>query len=225
MEANVRKMTALYMFVSGIAILLMMVLGLLMLLAQGKMIPLGQDTFYEMMTAHGTFMVGAAAFAASAVMWYFLRQYVRLSFPIFVTHFVLFLTGVVMTAISIFVFRFAGAWTFLYPLPAMSAGMWGKTGASLYLIGMLLIGVSFLLLYLDTSRAIIREYGSLGHGLGWPQILGKVKGYGPPPTVVASTMVSIVNLVSLTAGASVLVMSLINLFQPSIEMDPLLAKT
>ncbi|WP_318550362.1 MULTISPECIES: hypothetical protein [Geobacillus] len=57
MEANVRKMTALYMFVSGIAILLMMVLGLLMLLAQGKMIPLGQDTFYEMMTAHGTFMV------------------------------------------------------------------------------------------------------------------------------------------------------------------------
>ncbi|MED3716858.1 cbb3-type cytochrome c oxidase subunit I [Geobacillus thermodenitrificans] len=224
MEANVRKMTALYMFVSGIAILLMMVLGLLMLLAQGKMIPLGQDTFYEMMTAHGTFMVGAAAFAASAVMWYFLRQYVRLSFPIFVTHFVLFLTGAVMTAISIFVFRFAGAWTFLYPLPAMSAGMWGKTGASLYLIGMLLIGVSFLLLYLDTSRAIIREYGSLGHGLGWPQILGKVKGYGPPPTVVASTMVSIVNLVSLTVGASVLVMSLINLFQPSIEMDPLLAK-
>ncbi|WP_239691237.1 MULTISPECIES: acyl-CoA carboxylase [Geobacillus] len=34
----------------------------------------------------------------------------------------------------------------------------------------------------------------------------------PPPTVVASTMASIVNLVSLMAGASVLVMSLIKWF-------------
>ncbi|MGG1656530.1 acyl-CoA carboxylase [Geobacillus thermoleovorans] len=34
----------------------------------------------------------------------------------------------------------------------------------------------------------------------------------PPPTVVASTMASIVNLVSLLAGVSVLVMSLIKWF-------------
>lgn len=224
MEKKVRTMISLYMIISGIVILLMMIFGLLMLLEQGKMISIGQDVFYKVMTAHGTFMVGVAAFAASAIMWYFLRQYVNLSFPVFVSHFILFLIGALITFISIFTFDFAGAWTFLYPLPAMSAGMWGKAGACLYLLGMLIIGIGFLLFYLDSARAIIQKYVSLGNGLGWPQILGKAKGYGPPPAVVASTMVSIVNIISLTAGAIVLVMSLINLFQPSIKIDPLLAK-
>src|SRR5690606_3050220 len=201
MEKKVRTMISLYMIISGIVILLMMLFGLLMLLEQGKMISIGQDVFYKVMTAHGTFMVGVAAFAASAIMWYFLRQYVNLSFPVFVIHFILFLIGALITFISIFTFDFAGAWTFLYPLPAMSAGMWGKAGACLYLLGMLIIGIGFLLFYLDSARAIIQKYGSLGNGLGWPQILGKAKGYGPPPAVVASTMVSIVNIISLTAGA------------------------
>lgn len=88
----------------------------------------------------------------------------------------------------------------------------------------LLIGVGFLLLYLDVARAIMKAYGSLGARLGWPQLFGKAKGYGPPAAVVASTMVSIVNITAITIGAVILVMSLINLFNPSFTIDPLLAK-
>src|SRR5690606_33762011 len=61
-------------------------------------------------------------------------------------------------------------------------------------------------------------------GLGWSIVFGKEKGYGPPAAVVASTMVAIVNTTALIAGATVLIMNLINLFIPSIMIDPMLAK-
>jgi len=51
MEKKVRTMISLYMIISGIVILLMMIFGLLMLLEQGKMISIGQDVFYKVMTA------------------------------------------------------------------------------------------------------------------------------------------------------------------------------
>ena len=45
-------------------------------------------------------------------------------------------------------------------------GAWGNTGAACYLLGLMSIGVGFLLLYLDVARAIISKYGSLAKGLG-----------------------------------------------------------
>src|SRR5690606_18209822 len=111
------------------------------------------------------------------------------------------------------------------PLPAISGGAWGVAGAAFYLGGMLLIGVGFLFLFLDMARAIIKQYGSLGAGLGWSIVFGKEKGYGPPAAVVASTMVIIVNTAAIVAGGTVLVMSIINLFIPSFTIDALLAKS
>ncbi|MEH7387935.1 cbb3-type cytochrome c oxidase subunit I [Bacillus sp. JJ1521] len=218
------KTIVMYLLTGSLIILLMMVFGVLMLMAQGKMIEVDPGFFYEIMTVHGTGMIGAAALAAAAVMWYFLSKYVQLSKAILITNFICFIIGVVMVLIGIFVFDFAGAWTFLYPLPAISAGGWATTGATLYLGGMLILGVGFLLLYLDVARAIIKQYGSLGGGLGWRVVIGKEKGFGPPATVVASTMVAIVNITALTAGATVLTMSLINIYIPTITIDPLLAK-
>ena len=218
------KTIAIYLLTGSLIILSMMVFGVLMLLAQGKMIEVDPAFFYEIMTVHGTGMIGAAALAAAAVMWYFLSKYVKLSKAILITNFITFIIGVVMVLIGIFVFDFAGAWTFLYPLPAISAGGWAMTGATLYLGGMLILGVGFLLLNLDVARAIIKQYGSLGGGLGWSIVFGKEKGYGPPAAVVASTMVSIVNTTALIAGATVLVMNLIHLYIPTIVIDPMLAK-
>lgn len=223
-NSSQNRTIVLYLLTGSLFILLMMVFGVLMLLAQGKMINIDPGLFYEVLTVHGTGMVGASALAAAAVMWYFLSKYVQLSKSIFIANFIFFIVGVVLVLIGIFVFDFAGAWTFLYPLPAISAGGWAVEGAVLYLFGMLLIGVGFLLLYLDVARAIIKKYGSLGGGLGWSIVFGKEKGYGPPAAVVASTMVSIVNITALLAGATVLVMSLINIFIPTITIDPLLAK-
>ncbi|MFT4412539.1 cbb3-type cytochrome c oxidase subunit I [Fredinandcohnia humi] len=223
-DISKNRTLVMYLLTGSLVILLMMVFGVLMLLAQGKMIDVDPGFFYEILTVHGTGMVGSAALAAAAVMWYFLSKYIQLSKGIFIANFIFFILGVVLVLTGIFVYDFAGGWTFLYPLPAISAGGWAVEGAVLYLFGMLLIGIGFLLLFLDVARAIIKEYGSLGGGLGWSIVFGREKGYGPPAAVVASTMVSIVNITALLAGATVLVMSLINMVIPSVKIDPLLAK-
>lgn len=213
-----------YLTTVGAVVLLMMVFGLLMRLAQGGLIGIPPARFYELLTLHGAGMVGIAALGGAAVMWHFLGQYVRLSGAIFVANLVLFLVGVAMILASVLGGGFAGAWTFLYPLPAQSLGVWGTGAAALFVGGLLVIGTGFLLLYLDVARAIIGRYGNLARALGWPQLFGRDDGQAPPVAVVASTMVLIVNTIGITTGAAILAMTLFNLYVPSFAIDPLLAK-
>lgn len=223
-DSKTKKAVVFPLILSGAVFLLMMIFGVIMLLGQGNLIELKPDIFYKIMTIHGTGMIGVSALASSCIVWYFLKQYVPLNIAAFRLNLLCFLLGVAMVLVAIFVFDFAAAWTFLYPLPAISAGMWGKTAAGLYLGGMLIIGSGFLILFLEAARAIIKKYGSLATTLGWLQILGKQTGFGPPPTVVASTMVCIVDITALITGAALLLMSLINVYVPSFTIDPLLAK-
>jgi len=60
-------------------------------------------------------------------------------------------------------------WTFLFPPPAISGGVWSNAGAASYIRGLLVVGVGFLLLFLDTGRAIITRDGGFGRSLGWPR--------------------------------------------------------
>ena len=211
-----------YIAVSGVVLLLL--LGLALRLAQAEWLPMPPDFFYEMMTAHGVGMVGIAGLAGAGIMWHFLGRYVGLSQGILVANLVVFLAGVVMILAAVFLGGFGGAWTFLYPLPATSGGVWELEAAGLYLGGLLVVGVGFLLFYLDAGRAIIAEYGGLGAALGWPVLIGSHQARLPEPTVIASTMVVIVNTLGLISGATVLGISLINIAMPSFVIDPLLAK-
>lgn len=213
-----------YLAVSAIVFVLMMVFGVLMRLAHAQWLNLPPDLFYQVMTAHGAGMVGAAGLAASAVMWYFLRKYVALTTAVLYINLCTFLIGVVLILGGIFLGGFGGGWTFLFPLPGHGLGMWGTIGAACYISGLLIIGTGFLLLYLDVARAIIGGYGSLGKSLGWPQLFGGSDQEPPPATVVASTMVLIVNIAGIVSGAVVLVLILLNLFLPAFEIDALLAK-
>ncbi|TMN21339.1 cbb3-type cytochrome c oxidase subunit I [Lentibacillus cibarius] len=226
MEAKSRNnLVVSYLTLGGIIIVAMMVFGILMLLTQGGMLDLSPAAFYQFLTIHGTGMVGAAALAAAGVMGYFLSQYVQLSKKIMTANLALFLIGVVMVIVGVFSFKYAGSWTFLYPLPKLSASAWGTVGALLYLFGMLILGVGFLLFYLDSGRAIMKKYGSLAKGLGWDVIAGKKsEDNAPPKAVIASTMVTIVNVTALTAGSAVLIMNVINVINPAFTVDPLLAK-
>ncbi|PKL96821.1 MAG: cytochrome C oxidase subunit I [Gammaproteobacteria bacterium HGW-Gammaproteobacteria-8] len=212
-----------YLSTTVVVLLLMMVLGLLMRLEQAGAGFLGTAIFYQVLTAHGAGMVGIAAIGASAVMWYFLRRHVELSTGVFVLNLALFLLGAVLILGGIFIGGFGGAWTFLYPLPRISMGLWSQAAAASFLLGLLAIGVGFLLLYIDIARAFITKYGGLGRSLGLPQLFGRA-GDPPPPAVVASTMVLIVNTLAIVAGATILIMSLINLYQPGFEIDALWAK-
>lgn len=213
-----------YLSTAALVYVLMMVLGVLMRMTQATWVGLSPNLFYQVMTAHGAGMVGISGLAASAVLWYFLRRYVELTTGILWANFGFFLLGVVLILGGIFLGGYAGGWTFLFPLPAKGLGMWGPAGAASFLLGLLIIGVGFLLLYIDMARAIIAKYGSLSAGLGWPQLFRNADNDMPPASVVAATMVLIVNIAGILSGAVVLVLVLVNLFVPAFEVDPLLTK-
>jgi len=210
----------------GIAVyLLMMIAGAALRAVQATYLAIAPNFTYEIMTLHGAGMVGASGLAGAAVMWYFLRRYVTLSSAMFYAMLGLSLTGVVLILAAIGIGRFAAAWTFLYPLPAKSMGVWGTHAAAAFVGGLVLIGVGFMLFYLECAIAIVRRYGSLWKALGLDQLFRS----GPldtslPPTVVASTMVVIINLLGILVGAVVLVMTLVNLYVPRVAFDALLMK-
>ncbi len=210
----------------GIAVfLLMMLAGAAMRAAQATWLPVPLHYSYQLMTLHGAGMVGVAGLAAAAVMWYFLRRYVTLSTGMFLAMLALSLAGVVMILGAIGLGGYAGAWTFLYPLPAQSQGVWDTPAAAAFVGGLISIGVGFLLFYLDCALAILRRYGSLSRALGVNQLFStQPLDKSLPPAVVASTMVIIVNVLATTAGAVALVMTLVNLYLPNVTFDPLLMK-
>lgn len=213
-----------YLLTSLLVFALMMLAGVVLRAAQGAYINMPPEVFYQIMTLHGAGMVGIAGFAGAAVLWYFLRQYVRLNGKVLWLNYFIFLGGVVLILASILIGGFAGAWTFLYPLPAQSMGLWSPTAATAYMLGLLVIGTGFLLLYLDIGIALIKRYGGLGRALGVPMMFGAKVDPSHPTTVVAGTMVLIVNFTGIAAGAVVLVLCLFNLWQPAYKLDPLLIK-
>lgn len=219
-----RRVLALYLVTSLVLFLVMMVFGLQMRLAQSDWLTVSPMFFYELMTAHGAGMVGTASLASSAVMWFFLRKYVPLKTSIFVTNYVLFMIGAILLLAATFIGHFAGAWTFLYPLPVKSVGVWSVGSAALFMVGYLVIGVGFLLFYLDAMRAVIKVYGNLGRSLGLPWLFGGTIDRNHPKTVVVSTMVIIVNSLGILGGAVILVMSLINAYSSEVVLDALFAK-
>jgi cytochrome c oxidase subunit 1 len=84
--------------------------------------------------------------------------------------------------------------------------------------------VGFLLFYLDAMRAVIRVYGNLGRAFGLQWLFGGTIDKTHPGTVVASTMVIIVNSLGILGGAVVLVMSLVNAYEPDFILSALVAK-
>ncbi len=213
------------MLLSGVVFLLMMIFGLVMRSAQGNLITIEPTLFYQILTAHGAGMVGTAALSGAAILWYFMARYVPLLIGVYWAFIGLFLLGVVLILGSIFFGGFAGAWTFLFPLPAMSGGAWDVTAAAAFLLGYTSIGVGFLLFYLEVGRKLIAAYGGISGALAWPIAFGggSVEN-SPPPAVVAAMATTIFNVIGIVVGAAVLVSSLINLLVPGFAVDALLAK-
>jgi cytochrome c oxidase subunit I len=214
-----------YVVVCGLVLLIMMLLGLTMRLAQAQWLDVSPDFFYVIMTMHGAGMVGIAGLSGAAVMWYFVRRHVPVTTAVFIVNLVFFLIGAVLILGAGFIGGFGAGWTFLFPLPAHSGELWSVNAAAAYMFGLLFIGVGFLLLHLDIARGILSVYGGLGTALGAKVAFGLApESEGPPPAVTASTMVLIVNILGILLGAVVLVVSLVNLYVPSFTFNALAAK-
>lgn len=214
----------LYLITAIVLFLAIMSVGLAMRMTQATWLKVPPNLFYELLSLHGAGMLGTMSLATTAAMWFFVRKYVRLHMWAFVANYVLFMLGVVSILLSIFVGHYAALWTFLYPLPVHSMGLWSPNAAALFMVGYLLIGVGMLVFYLDAAAAIIKVHGNLGRALGLQWLFGGELDHNHPPTVVASTMVIITNSLGILAGAVVLVMSLINAYAPSLVLNALLAK-
>jgi len=213
------------MLIAGAVFILMMALGLIMRAAQGGLISLDSALFYQILTAHGAGMVGTAALSGAAIMWYFVGRYVQLSANLYWAFIGLFLLGVVFVLVAIFVGQYGAAWTFLFPLPALSGGAWDAWAAALFILGYTSIGVGFLLYYLAIGYPIIKAYGGLSRSLGWHVAFGGADAAeAPPPTIVAASAVTIFNTLGIVVGAAVLIASLVNLLIPDFAVDALLAK-
>lgn len=213
-----------YMISAAILLVLMMTFGVTMRMAQARWIGVPPDWFYKLLSMHGAGMVGTMGMVTMGVMWYFLRKYVRLHLWAFVANYVLFLIGALCIIASIFLGNYGGLWTFLYPLPTSSMGLWTPGAAALFMLGYLFIGVGALLFYFDAAAAIIKVHGNLGRALGLQWLFGGTIDPDHPKTVVASTMVIIANSIGIIAGAVVLVMGLVNIYFPQVTLDALLAK-
>ena len=62
------------MGLGGLVLVLLMLFGLCMRLAQGGLLSVEPTLFYEIMTAHGAGMVGTAALTGAGIMWFFLSR-------------------------------------------------------------------------------------------------------------------------------------------------------
>jgi len=220
------NLVKLYLAIGILVYALMMIAGVAMRAAQGaSLFQLDATLFYQIMTLHGAGMIGVSGLAGLAVNWYFLSRYVVLSTKLFFIALLLSLIAVVMIIGSILLGKFAAGWTFLYPLPAKPLGAWSVTSAITFTAGLIVLGVAFLLVYLDMAIAISKKYGNIIKGLGLHMLFRR----GPvdadhPTTVVASSMVIIVNVAGIAVGAIVLIMTIANLIAPSIAPDALLMK-
>ena len=118
-----RAVLFLYIISALAVFILMMLLGLGMRLAQGTGSPSRRSLLSDH-DAHGAGMVGVRPRIGCGDVVLPAQVRARCSLPMFVANYVLFMLGAVAILGAIFIGSYAGAWTFLYPLPVHSMGVW-----------------------------------------------------------------------------------------------------
>lgn len=204
---------------------LLILLGFLMRMGQGELAA-GQTPldFYSMMTFHGLGMIGILYSLAFAGVWYLLStRYIRLNITLGYILLATILIGLGGLAIGTLIGKFAAGWYLLYPLPFKNPS-WKSSATGISVISLIILGVSWLIGILHVLYALAKKYNGFGNLLGW-QYLRK----GKPkkeirPLVMISTISLVPGVFACIAGAVLLILYLLQHFEPSLSFDPLAMK-
>ena len=238
---RVRGLVMRYVLASTAMFLVAGALGALLRQSQGQVHRLSAAVWYEVMTAHGLgAFVGWAAFALMGVTWWLLHE---LGFDLGVWGWrwavacwwtmIVGVTGIVITCLGL---GFGGSWVFLYPLPLKSASQWSELAAALFSASVLVVGLS-IFAYCFGVLAVVTGPGlrarsenpwnrlgcALGLGILWPKRFATDRPV--PYTVIPLTVIAIDMIIATVPLAVLLMEMIVQAADPSVTIDPLLAKT
>lgn len=203
---------------------LLITLGLLMRLNQGKIIKLPINDFYALMTLHGLGMVSVLFSIAFAGIWYLISsRYVRLNMRLGYFVYFIILTGFIGLAISTLIGGFAPGWYLLYPLPFKGA-TWAVWSTRLSIISLIIMGIGWLIGVLHVLYALVKEYGGFLNLLGWQYLTNKKDKRELPPIIMIATVSLVPGVFAFLAGAVFLIMFLMQSFESALSFNVLFMK-
>jgi cytochrome c oxidase subunit 1 len=242
LRVRTRRLVLRYVLTSTLLLFVGGALGVVLRQSQADLVRISPVTWYELMTAHGlaTF-VGWAAFCLMGVSYWVLQESGFLirgwGYRWAVLSWWTMVGGVIGIVITVLARHFAGSWVFLYPLPFHSTGQWSETTTALFSASVILVGLSiftycFGMLAIVTGSELGAQPGSsawhrvlcaLGFGFVRPQ---KYRLERPLPyAVIPLTVIGIDMIIATTPLAVLLILMIAQALDPSVSVDPLLAKT
>jgi cytochrome c oxidase subunit 1 len=242
-EEAVKALVRRYVYATTAVFLVAGALGLLMRQSQADVFRIGDNFWYASMTAHG---LGAfMAWGAFAVMgfgyWVLKESGFELrpvGYRLAQTTWWLTVVGTGGIIATTLLMGFAGSWVFLYPLPFFSADQWGEFATATFAASVLLVGVGILTWCASILHTVVgpanpakREFltdrvaVALGMGIIFKKrfpIRDSVRDF--PYAVIPLTVIAIDMLIATLPLAALLVVMILEAINPSISVDPLLAK-
>lgn len=216
--------------ITGLAILLVAtLLGFLNRLTQTGVTFYNAKAWYALMTLHGmAAFVGWGVFICMGLTYYAIANI--LDAPIAYIKLVkssywIFMTAVLMLAVATLFGEFAGSWVFLYPLPFENAGAWPSWANTVWLVGVLLAGVSILIVNFSVLATIKKAGVSLIASFGFEAFKEKPKdGYKVPTPLVPFAVNAVGMIIATIPFAVLLVVLIIESFGVTTNLDALAAK-
>ena len=226
-DVDAKRITLIWLVTGAVLFLGLALAGLVIRFAQTWPGLISDRAFYATMTLHGSGMAGISLTSIMVVFWYVMRQVLPLSVAALKAAYALTVVGALLMVVAA-LGGFGAGWTMLYPLPSTPGPVpgWQSWAAAAYIIGIALVNAAFALWSLDFLRAGIARYGGLGFMLGL-DVLGGTAAHGrerTTPSVIAGTVVAIDGITAIVPGTVGITLMLINVFNPSFTVNPLLAK-